>query len=159
MLIPLYQEAENVRRLLYIQNVCHNGLIKWDLELQKGTEEFLVPNLIMQPIVENAVFYSADMNTGKVEINISIRKEKERLEIIIQDHGVGISEERQKEIFRERNHKGQFTHVGLFNTRERIRLNYGEPYDLMLYSNSKGTKVVITLPLLLEEEEIVLAPG
>lgn len=159
MLIPLYQETENVRRLLFIQNMCHNGLIKWDLDLQKGTEEFLVPNLIMQPIVENAVFYSADMNTGEVEINISIRKEKERLEIIIQDHGAGISEERQKEIFRENNHKGQFTHVGLFNTRERIRLNFGSPYDLMLSSNSKGTKVVITLPLLLEEEEIVLTPG
>lgn len=153
-MIPLKDEMENIRRFIYIQNICKGDSIQWNIEMDEELGKYYVPNLIVQPIVENAIFYGTDPNTGLLKMAIHVWKEKDGMRILVEDDGTGISEEKQREIFEDNGRtQGKFSHVGLKNTRERIRLNFGEPYDLILNSDENGTKVELLLPLISDIDE------
>lgn len=148
-LISLSQEIENVKLLLFIQNNCHSGMVGYTIFVEDGISSYQIPNLILQPIVENAVFYGSNPETGQVNIKIEAVKQDNALLLTVSDDGQGISPEKLESILSDSKTKtGNLTHIGLNNTNERIKLNYGEPYGITIRSDGNGTQVKLLLPIL-----------
>jgi len=133
----LEKELELINLYVEIMKARFQDKLIVETNIQDDTQEALVPGFILQPLVENSIKYS--MKTLKTaEIRILSRKEDEKLKLIIEDNGPGISGEIDQ-IFRNG--------VGLSNTVERLEKLYGD--DRQLQFNNRidgGLQVVIEIP-------------
>ena len=105
--------------------------------------------MLLQPIVENAIFHGLEPKQGEGSLFVGARREENDLVITITDDGVGIPEERLTELRKdlEREDVDTRKHVGVLNTNARIRLQYGKAYGLTLEScEMDGTTVMMRLP-------------
>lgn len=149
LLIPISTELENIRDVLFIQNICHENNITYDITINSKAESCLVPNLILQPIVENAVFHAMDYDTKKVIIKISVEVENDIIILSVRDYGKGIKEENISKLLE--NKKGStFNNIGLDNVNQRIKLQFGEQYGLSIHNVSPGIRIDIRIPMLKE---------
>jgi two-component system LytT family sensor kinase len=133
--VPLRDELDFLKKYIEIMEVRFQGRLKVEMEIDGDTWDALVPTLILQPIVENALEHGAARAAGEGRIAISAHREDGQLVLTVRDNGPGVAE-------------GGSSGVGLANTRERLAQHYGDRAELMLSSPAGGGAVVeITLPL------------
>lgn len=117
-------------------------------------EEWLnvpVPKMILQPVVENALGHGLEARGkgGVLRIRVSNHPDG-RLEIVVEDNGVGIDSRRLTELRERLSNEGELAdngHIGLLNVHNRLRLKYGESYGVDIDSEpGRGTQVRLTLP-------------
>ncbi len=111
--------------------------------------ECLIPKMILQTLVENALLHGLNSKCENAEISVVGVKEMDHLVIEVTDNGVGMSEEKIQEIMsvRKADDEHQLNRVGLFNVNQRIQLYFGKSYGLAIESAvGKGTKVIVKLP-------------
>ena len=129
-----------------IQKIRFNGKFDFCYEIAPETEEIMVPKLIVQPIVENAVIHGlADADEG----HIFVRAYPERKELVIEvsDDGCGISDEVIRRLG-NRDKEQENGHIGFYNVDTIIRLYYGKDYGLRAERlPAGGTKVTIRIPV------------
>lgn len=141
--ITLDEELKTIKDYVKLQKLRYTDGFDVIYDISEEILDAMVPTFILQPIVENSIFYSiGKKDTGLIKI--IGRKEKDKIKIIIADNGIGMNEE---EINRAFNKEVQVNKVGLINVHERIQLNYGSEYGLNIISeNDKGTQVIFILP-------------
>ena len=154
-LVTLREELDNVDNYLYIQHLRFNNKFTKISRIDEDALDYMVPKLIIQPIVENAIYHGLEMKIGQGQIIISAYITETRLIIDIQDDGLGISEESLRRLnatLSEGNTqikphtKGSY--IGLRNVNARIRLTFGKGYGISVYSTEgAGTDVQLKLPL------------
>ncbi len=136
--VPLRCELEILERYLEIEQVRFSDRIRTRFEVGEGVAEAAVPNLILQPIVENAIRHGL---AGKEEggtIVIRAARKDGNLEIDVEDDGVGLT---------RLGPDAQMEGVGLANARERLRHLYGERGSLSVSSlEGGGTRVSLCIP-------------
>ncbi|MFK9090126.1 sensor histidine kinase [Bacillus salipaludis] len=149
--ITVEEEVEHVKSYLIIQMTRYESKIEYEIDVDETAKNFYVLKLILQPLVENAIYHGIRNKRGKGKISISIRvKDDETLLFTVKDTGLGIEEEalhRLNHSLKNMNdeHKKGY---GLFNVNERIKLSYGDQYGLELKSEYKiGTTVIGVLPI------------
>ena len=132
-----------------IIDIQRPGAVQKRYEIEPGTEVCLMPNFILQPIVENAVKHA--MVDGKIEITIRARREGADMRITVSDNGIGMTPEQADEIFQFRPGSG----YGLYNISERIRLRYSDTrYDITCESRyGHGTDIILVLPFKTQSDE------
>jgi len=114
-----------------------------------------VIKLMLQPIVENAIYHGLDESKEKMRITIQSKVLQQQLALIISDDGIGIDEERLIELNTGLNASTNTTEdrkgtggIGLKNVNDRIKLQYGQQYGLIVNSVAEqGTEVVLLLPV------------
>lgn len=149
-LVTVEDELTNIKHFLNIQSTCLGGRLFWRFEVAPETLAYKIPNLLLQPIVENAVFYGANEETGDINIVISSYINENSLLLKVDDFGSGfVSIEEQEKMLKEKSGKG-FSSVGLYNTHERIRLNYGEDFGVVISNkcDGSGAQVEIKVPVI-----------
>ena len=159
-LVTLESELKNVENYWVIQRYRFEDKISMEIVpdgLKSCTRDFSLPNLILQPIVENAVYHGLETKVGQGKVTIRITETPKRLIIIIADDGIGMNEEElsllKKKLLgqqlQNRNEMRRDSGVALINVNERIKLHFGEEYGLQI-SSAKwiGTEVEITLPVI-----------
>lgn len=149
--VCLKDDLAYIHSYLSIMKMRANHPLEYEIHVAPGTEQCRLPKLCLQPIVENAVKYAADvLRPLKLQIDISLRDSD--LVLTVQDNGPGIPAERLAEIrtaLEAPQHTGSF--FGLYNVHRRLRLMYGSAYGLQLESTPEvGTTVVIRLPAIWE---------
>ena len=135
-----------------IQSIRYKGKLHLVKNIPSAMDAYIVPHIILQPIVENAIHYgvmSRDDTNGTVII--SAKEEDGVLVIEITDNGVGMSKEKILQVTEGMLNTGQSqiedSHYGLHNINERIRGYYGEDYGLSFVSSpGAGTTVIIRIP-------------
>lgn len=146
--IPLEKELEFLRDYLAIQQMRFQDRLEVDFQIDPGTVSYRVPNLILQPIVENAIRHgiASRPEAGKIEIRTS--HEKGNLCLRIMDDGPGMSENSIESIpVREG--------VGLSNTRARLAQLYGESHSFdMTNGPLGGLLVTVQIPLVSSGREL-----
>jgi len=147
-LISISKEIENIHKFLYIQNVCHGNNIDYRIDICHEVTNYLIPNLLLQPVVENAIFHGIDPDTGCVSIDINASLQGDNILFTIQDNGPGIEKEKLTRILKEDCSDDAFNHIGLKNVDKRIRLNFGDEHGVHIDSSTLGTTVQILLPAL-----------
>ncbi|WP_424768739.1 cache domain-containing sensor histidine kinase [Paenibacillus sp. sgz302251] len=157
--VPLQDEAMHVRNYLTIINKRYPQQIRIRIQFDQSTKDCLVPKLILQPLVENAVEHGLiPARRNRKLIKISAKKDTINgiLNISVLDNGNGIQQEVLEELNRNLQHAATRKEpglnngysIGIGNVHMRIQLLYGTEYGIVLYSKAgKGTCVMIRLPL------------
>jgi len=132
--VPLRDELAFLRRYIEIMEIRFQGRLRVDRNIADDTQDALVPNLILQPIVENALEHGVNRAAGEGQIEIAARRDGERLVLTVRDNGPGLDVQ---------NASG----VGLANTRARLEQLYGNRASLELRdAEGGGVLAQITLP-------------
>lgn len=136
-------ELSNTRAYLEIQSILHDGDFDYEIEAQTEILQCESLNLILQPLVENAIHHGIEEKTdGRGKITVRGWKEDNCVWFMVEDNGVGMEQEVADKILTMES-KG----YGVRNVDERIRLCYGEKYAMKVESVvGKGTKMTIHFP-------------
>lgn len=146
--VTVRQEFHVLQQYIDIQKFRYDDGFQVIFECDEAAEEKKIPKLLIQPLLENAIFHGVEFKKGEGLIIITARLRNEAVMITVEDNGVGIAPEILEKIH-EGEQLGSKTHVGIVNVKERIQLNFGESYGMHIESIQwKGTKIVLNLPAL-----------
>lgn len=150
-IITVKEEITHVSNYLYIQKIRYKDKLNYVIHVDESLYAIEVPKLILQPLVENAIYHGVKAKRGGGTITITGVPEGENLVFTVQDNGAGMPQEKVEELNRrmsERSVLDEQKSFGLFYIRERIQLCYGKGYGVHVESAlGEGTRVTITLPL------------
>ena len=153
--ISIKDELVHARNYMNIQKVRYKDAFEVYWDIQEEVLSFCTVKLIVQPILENALYYGIDAMGDEGEIHVKGVKQGEDIYLTITDNGLGMPEEtvRQLLVDESRVHKNG-SGVGLINVHKRIQLRFGEAYGLIIRSEpDEGTAVTIHLPAVPYNEE------
>ncbi len=147
--VTLGEELTTLDRYVEIQSIRFPGKFRLVKDIEAAALDVLVPKLMLQPIVENAILHGFADTGGS--ITVTARLSGAELEVTVADDGCGMSEESLRR-FREGGRGGE--HLGLRNVDAILRLHYGDAYGLRFPPVSgHGTCVAISLPAVRKEED------
>lgn len=150
--IKLHQEIMHVESYLTIQKVRYGDKLNYKISIEEGIIDYNVIKLILQPLVENSIYHGIKERRGNGLITIKGEKIENKIHLSISDDGIGIKEEKLKEInnfLRSKNAPNNIIGFGIYNVNEKIRLTYGDEFGLEYHSiYGKGTTVDIWHPII-----------
>ncbi len=136
--VPLKEELEFLNLYIEIQKTRFQDRLQVNLKIENETLDASVPNLILQPLVENAIRHGVGPKSSAGRIDLISKKKDLMLIIEIIDDGVG---------FEENNGSGKRNGFGLSNTKKRLDQLYGKNYKFELHNGNKtGTHVTLEIP-------------
>jgi two-component system sensor histidine kinase YesM len=146
--IEIAGALHNVENYLYIQRLRFGGSFSYNFQEDENLKGFMILNLLIQPIVENAFVHGIARNDGIGTINVTARLEDNVARFTITDDGKGMNEEQLKLLLASIYSLDSSSDSGLKNIYKRIRLFYGDKYGMSISSKrGKGTCVEIFLPV------------
>lgn len=148
-IITVREELEHVKNYLTIQNIRYKNKFTYSIEVEERTLNMASIKLIVQPLVENAIYHGMELMGGDGEILIKSYVKEEDLYIDIIDNGLGMIEEVSESLLSyESISKSKGSGIGLKNVHERIQLYFGKEYGLEIYSEpDEGTTIRIHMPV------------
>ena len=135
--IPLQAELDFLSKYLQIEQTRFADRLIVRFDVQPETLDTLVPNLILQPLVENAIKHGVAKKTGPGHIDISARREGDKLRMEVRDDGVGLSENALTAL-----QKG----IGVSTTRARLQHLFGADCRFEFHRQAEGLSVVVVIP-------------
>ncbi|MEL7566163.1 MAG: sensor histidine kinase [Dehalobacterium sp.] len=147
--ISVQEELDCVESYLKIQRYRYDNDVQAIYEIDEGLASVQIPKLILQPIVENALYHGIIPKDAGGMIYIRVQENQGRILVSVMDDGIGICEEDLSNILRENaiSEKRGFNNIGLNNINARLKLCYGEEYNLNIQSEpGKGTCVWFSIP-------------
>jgi two-component system sensor histidine kinase YesM len=164
--ITIHREVEMIRNYLYIQQIRFQPRFTYEIDVDPSIQHLMIPKLLLQPLVENAIIHGIEPLDGSGLIHIKIYMDRLGLFIEVTDNGVGIPEERLNQIKR---HVEDLRDNGavnkptptpdsskrlgwaLTNIKERLVLTFGSNAKLHIHSSiHKGTQIQIVIPSIKE---------
>lgn len=144
--ITLAEELKIVQNYLIIQQYRYEDIVHVEYDLDEHISDCKVLKLIMQPFVENAIYHGLKVKEDGGTIRIRTSDEQDMMKIVIADDGVGMTEERLKEVMEDQDHQEKVS-FGVRGTIERIRLYYKREDLVTIQSKvDEGTCVTIRIP-------------
>lgn len=148
------EELQNVEDFLHIQEIRYQHAI--DYRNNITSEQMLaatVPKIILQPLVENAIYHGMNKGGFDGEIRVSAAIVEDDLYLYVSDNGIGMSENTLYKLHAELHQastlvREKTAHIGLINIEARIKNFSGSDYGITIFSQKEnGTTVVIHLPI------------
>ena len=148
-IITVRDELEHVRNYLMIQHMRFKNKFSYEIQAEEAVLELSSLKLMLQPLVENAIYHGMEFMDGDGEIILRAWKEDAELYFEVSDNGLGMTEEQVERLFSSSTHvaSNRGSGIGVKNVNERIKLYFGEQYGLTIDSEpDEGTRVRIHLP-------------
>lgn len=151
-IITVEEEFQHAKNYISIQKVRYKNKFDVSFSLEEKLKDYLTIKLIIQPILENAIYYGMEAMDGDGEILVQGYEKDGEILIDIIDNGIGMPPEQVEHLLKEGSSKRKRgSGIGLRNVDQRIKLYFGERYGLHIKSEPDvGTKVTIYLPMKLE---------
>ncbi|MEY8386173.1 sensor histidine kinase [Oscillospiraceae bacterium 38-13] len=149
--IPLRDELEHARHYLNIQQIRFKNKFTAEIQARPGTEELYTLKLIIQPLLENAIYHGMAIAEDDGVIRVTAYREGEDLLIDVEDNGLGMRPEVAASLLDEDRPEVRTSGsgIGVRNVHQRIRLTFGEGYGLTIFSEpDEGALVRVRLPAL-----------
>ena len=144
--ISLGAECAQVRSYLEIQQIRYSDILRYDICMPEELLDCRVPKLILQPLVENALYHGVKNRRGMGRITVTGEAVGNEMLLRVTDNGAGMDENRVREL-QSGLYEDKHTGLGLVNVHKRIRLYCGSEYGLSFESApGKGTTVTVRLP-------------
>ena len=142
--ITISEELETVRSYLAVLKYRYPDLFTAGFNPEPETLSREIPKLVLQPFVENAVYHGLKPRNEEGRIEIRTWREDERVKLLIEDDGIGMSEEKLEAVLSRNAPSKSF---GIWGTVQRLRLYYGEEDIVSIESRrGEGTRVLISIP-------------
>ncbi len=154
-IIPVKDELEHVRNYLMIQQMRFKNKFTYRIEEEPEILGLASLKLMLQPLVENAIYHGMEFMDGDGEILVKAGLEKGKLCFLVADNGLGMTGEQVEQILSGKPHisSRRGSGIGVKNVNERIRLYFGEEYGLSIDSEpDEGTRIHICLPAVSYQE-------
>jgi len=155
--ITIGEEVERIRSYLIIQKMRYRDILDFNINVDEDVTENTILKLILQPLVENALYHGIKNKRqgGTISIRARRRSEEEIL-IEVEDDGIGFTPEKLAQLRNElADDSGDLkleSGFAIGNVNKRIRLYYGKPYGLSIESEyTSGTRVTLVIPATLED--------
>lgn len=148
-IITVREELEHVRSYLVIQKIRYENQFEYSFYVDLETENYFVPKLMLQPLVENALYHGIKLCDRKCILMIQVLSHGDRIEIEVLDNGAGMDAETLESVRKAMEHKGEnrANSYGVVNVNDRIQILAGQEYGLRLTSEKGvGTSARIVLP-------------
>ena len=159
--IPVSQELKHVSAYLGIQKTRYRDILDFEVDQPEGMEEIYMLKLLLQPLVENALYHGIKNKRGGGTISVRVKRQNRILTFTVADTGRGMTPEQLKELesalrteqpsaqaAQEPGHSG----FGMRNVDMRIRLYYKKQTGLLIQSGPEGTEVSFSIPIRTREE-------
>ncbi len=149
--ITVKEETAHIRSYLTIQQFRYRDILEYEIDIPEELEEYQILKLTLQPLVENALYHGIKNKRGLGHILVSGKKQGDHLVFTVRDNGKGMDPERlayvQRLISGELKDEDAPSGFGLFNVNQRLQLNYGPEYGLILASEEgEWTEVNVIIP-------------
>lgn len=146
-------ELELVRYFMTIQNIRFEGQLDYVQQVDPRAENALIPKLTIQPVVENAVHYGMESGDDVCHIRLSVELQERELCIKVSNTSSQFPDN-----FFEALKKKQYTArgfgIGLLNIDQRLRINFGKPYQIRIYNQDDWAIVEMHVPYLPLKEDV-----
>lgn len=142
-------EMEIVSSYITIQRVRYEERLCFENEIPEEWYPCRIPKLIIQPLIENAIFYGLEMNVDECHIILWAEKNEKELRFLVKNTGSEMEEDLLEKLKREEI-KPHGHGVGLINIDSRLKMQYGEKYGLRLYNEGEFAVAEVVIPV--EEE-------
>ncbi len=153
--IPLSQEVRHLQGYLTIQKIRYRDILDYSIDIPEELHDLHILKLVIQPLVENAIYHGIKHRRGKGHVEITGRREEALLHFKVRDDGAGMPAARLNEI-RECLSQGipmekENLGYGLYNVNKRLQLYYSPPRGLFVESGPQGTSVSFSVPIRRQE--------
>lgn len=148
-IITIKEEEQHIRSYLEIQQVRYRDILDYDIQIDPAIYSYEILKLTLQPLVENALYHGIKVKRGKGTIQVIGKRSMDKIYFEVKDNGVGMDEEQLESLRKKMNKSCKETDsgFGLANVNERIRMNFGLPYGITIYSKlGEGTLVRVVIP-------------
>ena len=135
-IITVRDELEHVRNYLMIQQMRFKNKFTYTIESDDEVLELASLKLMLQPLVENAIYHGMEYMDGDGEIFVRAWQEEKELYLEVRDNGLGMTEEQVESLFTDTAHVAskRGSGIGVRNVNERIKLYFGAEYGLSIES-------------------------
>lgn len=147
--VTIKEEIENTKAYIEILKVRYKDRFRVVLNYDETLSSCLIMKLMLQHLIENSIKHGLKKKDGKGTIKVKIKFiNKKQIKISVIDNGMGMSKERLLKVREILNSDFDFQdHIGLMNTKERLKLLYGNNYDILIRSKfNVGTAIYIAFP-------------
>lgn len=149
--ITLEDEAKHVGYYLDIQKVRYKEKVNYTINIEEDVKQFLIPKLIVQPLVENSIYHGLKLVKRNGDIKIDIFRKNDFIFIKVADNGLGIDEDKLVEIKSNLENSIESEHYGLYNINERLKIFFGNKYKIYIKSKyDLGTTILLKIPIISE---------
>lgn len=154
-LVPLREEYRNARDYLVVQHNRLEDQLDYQLELEPGLEEFHIPKLILQPLIENAIKHGVLESMHRCLVTVRTCRQGDQICITVSDSGAGMNEERLQAYRQLLSGKQEAqNNIGIRNVARRLQLHFNEQCEFHVESTpGDGTSVSLLLPVIEKGED------
>jgi len=143
-------EIESISNYMEIQKVRFGHRIQFMLHVEENLPNVIIPGMILQPLIENAVVHGTQDMVDRAQISMEVFMINKTIHIIIEDNGKGMSSDTVEKILSE-NKSG----IGIQNVQKRLKMFYGEEGRIQIESSENcGTAITILIPITGEEQHV-----
>ncbi len=160
--IPLEREARHLSGYLSIQKTRYRDILNYEIDIPEELQDGYIVKLLLQPLVENALYHGIKTRRGGGFIRVSARREGDQVRFVVEDTGKGMTREELRRVLAAMRSEApamaagiapaEGSSFGLRNVDTRIRLFYHQEKGLEIESGQGGTKVSFRVPLKSREE-------
>ena len=161
--ITIKEEINYISSYLYVQKTRYEDKLLFEIDADEECEKHQVPKLILQPLVENAIYHGIKLKRGTGHIHILVKRADDMICMSVEDDGKGM-DENTRDSLRELLKTGEHTQeikaedkesFGLFYVKERLQQRYRDSYKVEVESTEDiGTRISIFIPFF-EEENVI----
>lgn len=155
-LVTVSEEISHVENYINIQQYHYPNRIHIDYQIGHEDADYLVPKMILQPIVENSLFHGFGRVKSDSTIRVKVHHDDKNLFFVVTDNGAGMSQEKIDQVLHNScsPSKMQLNGIGINNVNDRIKMQLGNDYGINIYSQiGVFTTVEIKLPIILDDLE------
>ena len=159
--ITIGQELDHIRNYLTIQKIRYADILNYDIITDESLNEVRIIKLVLQPLIENAIYHGIKNKRGRGHIEVRIeplQADEDFLRIVVKDDGAGFTPERLEQVNKELNTATEdseklSTVYGLFNVHKKLKLYYGEKTEglKIISQQNKGTEISFIIPCMGEQ--------
>ena len=146
-IISVSDEIEHAKNYLLIQSIRYSKSFDYEFEIEEECLKYHTMKLILQPIIENAIYHGLKNKIDKGHIKIKVFKENETLAISVSDNGYGMRQEKINELYENFKNPSLKDGVGLKNIYQRLLIYFSGNAQLLIESKLDfGTTITVMFP-------------
>lgn len=147
-MITIADEFKHTRCYLEIQSIRYKEKLSYTINLDEDLKHLYIVKIIVQPLVENAIYHGIKPKLGNGHISINGIRVDDFIEITVSDNGIGMTEEKLHSLNEMLKCMDSTQHFGLVNTMRRLGTVYGKDSSMFIESKELiGTTVIVKLPV------------